>query len=271
MRYRIAMFVFWSAGTFALGACSAGASTADTTPDPAAGTMAFELQLGPGVVLDEVDWAIDQFRLIGVPRPPVRVPVTRGSVDVSHSQSLQFVVGGLLAAPNYEIMLSATSDAGLICVSPLSRFSVTAGQVTALAINLTCTPPPPQLPVNTGSLAVDASVTLAEAGPPCPAVTGLSASPSGVDVGGSIALVAAGEGSAPTGVAFSWTISGGTGTGSFSDPTSASTSFTCVSPGTVDLTVAASDVTSARCLSAAGSATVTVMCAPSDGDGGDAG
>ena len=61
-----------------------------------------------------------------------------GSVDVSASQSIEFVVGNLVAGTGYTIQLSAVDSAGDSCTSPSAPFAVNVGETTQVAINLVC-------------------------------------------------------------------------------------------------------------------------------------
>jgi hypothetical protein len=89
---------------------------------------------------------------------------------------------------------------------------------------------------NNGSAAVNGVIA-----PACAAVSAVSAIPSSVNVGGAINLQAQGVDSfgSSSDVAFSWAITGGTGSGTFSNVSVASPTFTCSSPGPVTATVTA--------------------------------
>jgi hypothetical protein len=89
-------------------------------------------------------------------------------------------------------------------------------------------------PVNTGSVFVDAGVTL-EAGTPiqCPGITSLTVTPAALLVGSSATVAVATIDGTPS---IQWTQSdamGQTGAGTFANATAASTTFTCTQPGQV--------------------------------------
>jgi hypothetical protein len=63
---------------------------------------------------------------------------TSGSVDVSHSQAIEFVVGDLAVGPGYTITLSANDSAGDSCSSNATPFSISAGQTSQVGVNLVC-------------------------------------------------------------------------------------------------------------------------------------
>jgi hypothetical protein len=167
----------------------------------------------------------------------------QGSVPVTDSQAVQFVVGGLTAG-SYTIQLTATDSNGDPC-SGSSPFTVTPGTVTGVSLAMTCMEDSDAVvpaPVNTGSVFVEAGVTL-EAGAPtvCPGITSLTVTPSALLVGSSATVSVATIGGTPT---IQWTQSdalGQTGAGTFANPTAASTTFTCTQAGqvVVDVSVAA--------------------------------
>src|SRR5262249_17885020 len=152
-------------------------------------------------------------------------PLT-GTVDVSQSSALQFVVGGLPAGGGYTVTLTATTSTGLSC-SGSATFSITPNVSTPVTVDVVCGSSTVDAG-NNGSAAVNGVVTLA---PSCAAVSGVSAEPSSVNVGGAMSLHAQGVDSngSSSDVAFSWAITEGTGSGTFSNTSVASPTFTCTS------------------------------------------
>jgi phospholipase C len=151
-----------------------------------------------------------------------------GSFDVSLSTQIAAVIGGLPAGSGFTITLQAkTTDSVLSCLGT-ATFSVTAGATTALTVLVECHQAP-----RTGSVSVNGVLN------ECPSVTAVSALPSQVLTGGSLSVsgAASDPDSGPSALSFKWTSTSGT----FSAPTSASTSFTCTTPGTATLTLTASD------------------------------
>jgi alpha-tubulin suppressor-like RCC1 family protein len=216
--------------------------------DEAGGMVGLELQLGPGVSLSTIHWTIHNPALLAADRS--------GSVDVSNSQAIEFVVGGLPAGTGYEITLTATTDGpgGTACIGT-AGFDIVAGSVTPVGLDLACGGGPAD-GGSGGSVVIKGSVTIA---PSCAVVTFLSASPSQANIGGTIALSAGGidDNGSRAAVSFSWVVTGGTGTGSFSDPTSPAPTFTCTGAGSVNVTVTAA-TSVASC--ASNTASVTLTC-----------
>src|SRR5579859_5286849 len=109
----------------AVAAGSAVGCSSKTGPIPSAGedeslgTVGLNLQLDPGVGIDTVNWTIHSSALL-----PADLT---GSVDVSHSQAIQFVVGGLPVGDGYTVTLTAktTGATALDCVGS-GTFSIVA-------------------------------------------------------------------------------------------------------------------------------------------------
>jgi hypothetical protein len=158
-----------------------------------------------------------------------------GTVAVGGADAIQFIVGGLVAG-SYTIQLSA-SDSNSDPCSGSGSFTVTPGTVTGVSVAMQCIVDNDAVvpaPVNTGSVFVDAGVTL-EAGSPiqCPGITSLTVTPAALLVGTSATVAVATIDGTPS---IQWTQSdamGQTGAGTFANATAASTTFTCTQPGQV--------------------------------------
>jgi hypothetical protein len=163
-----------------------------------------------------------------------------GTVAVGSGDAIQFVVGGLTAGSGYTIQLSATDSIGDLC-SGSGAFTISPGSVTGVSVAMTCIVDNDAVvaaPVNTGSVFVDAGVTL-EAGPPfeCPGITSLTVTPAALPVGSSATVSVSTIGGTPT---FQWTQSdamGQTGAGTFANAAAGSTTFTCTQGGQVLVSV----------------------------------
>jgi hypothetical protein len=85
----------------------------------------------------------------------------------------------------------------------------------------------------------DADASLRIDAPVCPTIDAISASPSSIEVGFSVALTAAASDldNSPAPLAYAWSASSGT----FGSATAANTTFTCTAPGVVTLTLVVSD------------------------------
>ena len=151
-----------------------------------------------------------------------------GPIDVSHSPDISATIGGIPAGSGYSIALSGTSaDAGTACNGAAS-FSVTAGQTTPVTVPVAC-----KEKATTGSVLVNGSLNT------CPVIDGISANPSEVFVGSSLALTAQAHDSdaGPSALSYQWSAT----SGSFSDATSATPTFTCSAAGTATVSLAVAD------------------------------
>lgn len=223
---------------FVLGLAVAGTSVAacSTTPKsgPAigsiernVGTVGLKFTLPNGVTITSVHYVISG---------PTS---TSGDVTIGTAQSVEFVVGGLLAG-SYTITLTATDSAGDNCSSPATSFTITAGATTQAVVTLTCFQADGGIVLTDsgmGSVEVDAAV-LFEAGTPtvCPALASLSVSPAEEQVGSTSAISTSTQ---PTGAAVTCSTSAPTdGTPAGSGTLNAAcTVFTCTGAGQVILTV----------------------------------
>ena len=168
-----------------------------------------------------------------------------GTLDLANSNTLSGLIGGIPVGGGYSITLSATSIDGATSCAGSASFSVTAHGTTPVAIALTC-----HQPSRTGSVSISGTLNV------CPVLDGVSANPSEVLVGATIALSADAHDSdaAPAALGYHWSAS----SGSFSDAGSKRPSFTCAAPGIVTIAVSASDGDpSATC---ADSSTIQVKC-----------
>jgi len=171
--------------------------------------------------------------------------VQEGTLDVSASTTISGVIGGLPAAVGYSIALSATSLDGQVSCAGSASFAISAGKTTSVTVHLGCHEAP-----RTGSALVNGQLNI------CPTIDVVSALPSEVLVGGTVALTGSAHDSdnAPSPVSYKWTTTSGT----LSDSTSANPVFTCTTPGVATLTLTASDGdSSATC---AATQTVSVTC-----------
>ncbi len=151
-----------------------------------------------------------------------------GTIDLSSATTLSATIGGLPAGTGYTITINATTtDASATCGGS-NTFNVTAHATVSVTVPMTCHEAP-----RTGSVMVAGSLNI------CPTIDSLSASPSEVQIGGSVTLVAAAHDSdaAPSPLSFAWTTSAGT----LSAATGQTTTLTCTTAGTATVTLAAAD------------------------------
>jgi hypothetical protein len=203
------------------------------------GRVGLDLTLPGGETINVVSWTITGN---GLSRS--------GSVNVSGSSTIAFVVGGIPAGANYTITLSATSVDGTLTCSGSATFSVVAGATSHVTVTLQCNATSP----DSGAVSVTAPTYT------CASVFAgsISVSPSEVTVGGSVALSAMTMAPNPSAETFVWSAPSGV----FSAPSAADTNFTCTAPGAVPLTLTVGDgpVPDGAPPCPSTSATVTVIC-----------
>ena len=186
--------------------------------DPRADGASIALQVSPGVTLSVAnDWVI---------APDGKV--TTGTVVVGTSAILHVIVSGLPMATGYQLIVSGLASDGITGCSGSATFNSPTPS-TGVPVTLVCAAPPAP-----GQALVTATVNI------CPIIDGVSASPSSVAVGSSMALqvTAHDPDSGPAVLTYAWSADGGTFTGSTS---AATATFTCGQPGSFDISVAASD------------------------------
>lgn len=203
--------------------------------DTKTGSVGLELQVGNGTTLTSASYTITG---------PGGFTKSN-TIDVSSSSTLSLLIGGIPAGQGFSITVSAsTADSATTC-SGSATFNVTASATTQVTVALDC-----HEPAKTGSVLVTGTTNV------CPVADGISANPAAVTVGGTIALEALGHDSdnAPSPLAYTWSAS----TGTLSDTSSRTPTFTCTVPGPSTITLTLSDGdTSPGC---AGSITATVQC-----------
>jgi|HubBroStandDraft_6_1064221.scaffolds.fasta_scaffold292313_2 hypothetical protein len=219
-----------------------------------------QLILPSGQEIEVVSWALTG------PNGLATV-VQSGNVD-SQSLGVSFLVGGIPAASGYSITLSGTATDGSVTCTGAAQFNVAARTTTDVSVELACS-------VATGG----SRVTLVNGTAfDCAGTSGIAASPTETTVGHSVSLHGLATGPAPAALTYQWSAP----TGTFDQPTAATSNFECASAGPVTVTLVVGDgpVPSGQsCSSAIDTATAVITCdavPPSDagapGDGGvDAG
>lgn len=214
-----------------LGLAFLGAACSSNTPGASGqkgagsdhlGEVTLDLQLNSGATIDAASYTV-----VG----PAGFSKT-GSIDVSRSSKISANIAGLPAGSGYSITLSAsTTDASATC-SGSAAFNVAAHQTTPVTVALSC-----KEASKTGSVLVNGVLNI------CAVVDGISANPSSIDVGGSVALggLAHDSDAGPAALTYQWSTTSGT----LSSASSANPTFTCTTPGpaTVSLTVSDGDTT----------------------------
>jgi hypothetical protein len=231
----------------AVGACTAaacsggsGPSTSSQTADESTGTIGAQLQLAPGVTINSVTYTITG---------PNSFSKT-GTIDLTSASALAFTIGGIPAGNGYTIALTATSIDGATSCAGSATFNVSAKTTTQVAIRVDCHQQP-----GTGSVSVGGSANV------CPVVDAISASPSAVAVGATMAISGAAHDpdNGPAALTYQWTATSGT----FDNAASQNPTFTCTAPGTSTLTLTVSDGDNDP--GCPGTMTATVTCTTTQG------
>jgi 5'-nucleotidase len=233
---------------FLAAGCSGSEPGSGDASSRATGTVALDLALANGETLATISYTLTG------PGGFTRT----GSLDVSQSATISATIGGIPAGSGYSITLSGTTaDAGSAC-SGSASFSVRAGRRTPVSVSVEC-----KQKATTGSVLVSGSVNI------CPLVDGITANPSEVLVGASVALAAQAHDSdaAPSALSYQWTAA----SGSFSDATSSTPQFTCSAAGkaTVSVTVSDGDTTPGCAATLSADITCTAPLCAGDCDDGN--
>jgi hypothetical protein len=258
------------AGAFFL-ACSSPREVAPDVGDPTGttgsghpgpggdtGAVGATLVIGTNVTLASLGWTISG-------------PNSYSGVEpIGNAQSVEFVAGGIAAGSGYTISVFGVDSESDPCAGTSNPFGVLAGQTTSVTLLVTCTVPTDaslNADIQTGSVAVDASVILVNQPPiVCPAIASFSVDPAELAVGQGAQLGVAAN--APSTV--EWSVTPPTG-GSFVNPvdggpgaTSLAPEFLCATPGsTVTVTVTIGLLDSGACTGVAfTSLSAAIVCEP---------
>jgi hypothetical protein len=217
-----------------IGACGGGRGSAG-----ALGAVNVALELGGGATVTGASYTIR--RAGGFNQS--------GNLGLGPGASASTAVGGLPAGDGYAIAISATASDGATGCGGSASFSARAGLTSAVTVHLTCR----QAPVN-GSVSFKGNLNL------CPNLQGVGANLAEVTVGNGIALSVGADDpdSGPSPLAYHWTVS----SGALDDAASPRPTFTCLSPGTVTITVAVSDGDPEPDCAPSGSVRITCAAAP---------
>jgi hypothetical protein len=215
--------------TLALGFCGvaclgvAACSATDSTEllqlnETATGSIELALRLANGHTVDSASYTITG------PRGFTKT----AALDVSRSNGISALIGGLPAGSGYSISISAASSAGSDACSGTASFDVIAGSTQGVTVYLAC-----REAAATGSVLVNGVLNL------CPVIDGVGASPAEVNVGASLALSALAHDSdaAPSALSYAWTVSSGT----LSNAAIKNPSLTCTTAGEITVAVRVGD------------------------------
>ncbi|HEY4016199.1 MAG TPA: alkaline phosphatase family protein [Polyangiaceae bacterium] len=239
------------AGVAATAVAQVGCSSTNTSSPPGGanggsqdnvGTVGMQLTLPGGETLAVVNWTVTG------PGGASTI-VQSGSVNVAGSQSISFLVGGIPAGSGYSIMLTSTTTDGNVSCSGSATFNVSARTTTNVSVALQCV----TAGSNNGSISVNGTTY------DCATWNSATASPSETTVGNAVTVSASASGPNPAALTYAWSAPSGT----FAAPTSASTQFTCTTPGPVTLTLTVADgpiPAGASCSTSLDTTTVQVTC-----------
>ncbi len=220
-------------------AASFAGCTGDTNATGDSGSLNLNLELAPGVVINEVDWVLSGNGMDAM----------AGTIDTSAPGATASVeVFGLAPGENYLVELSATSDDGLITCGGSANFDVQVGIATDVMVMLNC-----KRPARYGGVRVNGKFNI------CAELAKVVVSPLQTSVGNQIDLTAAGKDEEGDSISYIWT---GTG-GSIADPNATSTTFTCGEVGEQTITITVSDDDFQFCMA---EWSVPVTCVAGQGD-----
>ncbi|HWZ92938.1 MAG TPA: hypothetical protein VNW92_28930 [Polyangiaceae bacterium] len=219
--------------------CSSTGEQQSSAPSPEkSGEVGLSLSVGGGITINSASYTITG---------PNAFSKT-GTIDLSAATAFSATIGGIPAGNGYTITLSATATDGSTTCGGSASFNVAARATTAVKVSLDC-----HQAARTGSVSVNGVLNI------CPVIDALSANPSEVNVGSSIALSGSAHDSdnGPSPVTYKWSATSGT----FSDASAQNPTFTCTAVGVSTITLVASDGdTAAGC---ADTLTATVTCSQS--------
>jgi hypothetical protein len=225
------------AAPVAFAGCSSDSTTSEGT-----GSLGLNLELAPGVTINEVDWEIT-----GGDMEPMS-----GTIDTSAPGSTASVeVFGLPPGDGYTVTLTATDESGEVSCGGDADFSVEVGVSTDVMVFLNC-----KLPNRLGGVRVNGKFNI------CAELAKVVVSPLQTSVGNDISLSAQGVDAEQDDIAYLWTAS----SGSIADPAAQETTFTCTEAGESNIMIAVSDDGFEYCMAAW---SIPVTCV--DGDGGTGG
>ena len=214
------------------GACDrAEPGAANVTSD--VGSISLALNLSPSVVVGAVQYSLTGNEI---------VPIA-GVIDVmSPGATPTVAIGGVRAGVGYLVELQAQSVDGQTSCDGTGTVDVVAGLTSSVTVIMQCRGP-----------ATDGQVVVSGGFNNCPHLTSYTGSPIAVSVGGDITVSAAASDVDGDSLSYAWaSVPGGT----FTNPASPSTTFTCSAEGVMTLTVTVSD---GMCPD---SATIPITCVP---------
>jgi PKD domain len=207
---------FWST-YFAWAALTIASATLVGCAQPTTEQTTRPLTVSPGVTLTNATyWTIAP-----------NGTTTTGTLTVGNSANVFVIIQGLPAGSGYQLIVSGVASDGVTGCTGSSPFSSPAPSI-GVKVALTCAGPPAA-----GQALVTSAVNS------CPIIDGVGVDTASVEVGHTMALevTAHDPDSGPAVLTYLWSADGG----SLAGATSSSASLTCTQPGTVNISVTASD------------------------------
>jgi hypothetical protein len=193
--------------------------SANASGNEPTGTVRAQLVLPSGQDIEVLNWDLTG-------PGGLSTVIQSGKVD-SQGLNVSFLVGGIPAGSGYAITLSGTATDGSVTCTGSAPFAVVARMTTDVTLELACS-------VST----TGAHVTLVNGTTfNCAGTSGIAASPTETTVGHSVSLSGLASGPVPASLTYKWSAS----TGTFSQPTAASTQFQCTNAGAVTVSLVVGD------------------------------
>jgi Calcineurin-like phosphoesterase len=245
-----------------------GQESNSNTPSPdGVGKVGVALTLPGGAVVSSITY--DLLSSTGTPVTLLNEP-NPGTVSVSNSSTLAFQLGGVPAATNDSISLTASLAGGGTCQGNATGINVAAGGTTNETVQMLCSLPGQ----DAGNLFITGTASY------CGTWTSLSTTSNEVYVGESVVLTASATGPSPSNLGYTWTMSnpigafgatsGGVGAPGQDEAVGPSDpmQFMCTAPGTTTITMVVDDGANdaGTCPANLSTLTTTVICdaAPSN-------
>lgn len=179
------------------------------------GSVGLALTVAPGITIDSVGFSITG----------TGMDMMSGTLAAGDGTGNTFValLNGVPAGPARHLVLTANASNGTVCHGD-ATVDVFLGQTTEVAVQLDCRGDAG------GAILVNGSLDQ------CPRIQTVMAAPASAPVGSTISVSATAT-DADDPISILWTAS----SGSFQDPTAASTHFTCATTGAVQITAKVTD------------------------------
>jgi hypothetical protein len=193
--------------------------------DADVGHIKLALALPGGITINSVDWKV---------LSSTSAVLQMGTINTSDPNIQPSVIVGLAAGVGDIVTMSAVTSTNIACSGTSDAFNVVPGASVNVPVNITCG----QTTAGTGLGSVDISATVVP-GDQCPVATAYLITPaSAMSPSGTISVSVSGsDPDMGETVTFAWTASAGT----FADPTSATTTYTCTTAGMQTLSAAITD------------------------------